>query len=95
MHTLPLPSSDSPVSSFPLPLLFPRPPPGDQRFERALTWHKRVQVATDVAEALEYLHEKQHPSIVHKRVTAGNVLLDVGLRGKVSLGVGMGVRVSE
>ena len=52
-------------------------------------------MATDVAEALEYLHEKQHPSIVHKRVTAGNVLLDVGLRGKVSLGVRMGVRVSE
>ncbi|KAL2464743.1 putative protein kinase [Forsythia ovata] len=40
-----------------------------------LTWHQRVKVAYGAAKGLEFLHEKCHPSIVHRDVRSSNVLL--------------------
>ncbi|CAI5958440.1 unnamed protein product [Closterium sp. NIES-64] len=56
---------------------------GDLRFERALTWQKRVQIAVDVAAALEFLHEQCEPLVIHRDVSADNVVLDGELRAKI------------
>ncbi|CAH2067226.1 unnamed protein product [Thlaspi arvense] len=41
-----------------------------------LTWKKRIDIATDVARALVFLHHECYPAIVHRDVKASNVLLD-------------------
>ncbi|XP_019085001.1 PREDICTED: probable LRR receptor-like serine/threonine-protein kinase At1g74360 [Camelina sativa] len=41
-----------------------------------LPWRKRVDIATDVARGLVFLHHECYPSIVHRDVKASNVLLD-------------------
>ncbi|CAN8234828.1 unnamed protein product [Cochlearia groenlandica] len=41
-----------------------------------LPWKKRVDIATDVARGLVFLHHECYPSIVHRDVKASNVLLD-------------------
>ncbi|XP_073118430.1 putative receptor-like protein kinase At5g39000 isoform X2 [Henckelia pumila] len=40
-----------------------------------LTWNQRVKIAFGVAKGLEFLHEKCHPSVVHRDVRSSNVLL--------------------
>lgn len=50
----------------------------------ALTWRQRVQIAQDVADALNYLHNYTNPPHIHKNLKSGNVLLDGGFRGEVS-----------
>lgn len=56
---------------------------GDQRFARVLTWEKRLQLVTDVAEALRFLHCDLDPPFPHKDVRASNVLLDDQWRAKL------------
>ncbi|KAJ1278304.1 hypothetical protein BS78_04G070100 [Paspalum vaginatum] len=51
---------------------------------RALRWRQRVQVAFDVADGLNYLHNYTSPPCVHKNLKTSNVLLDADLRAKVS-----------
>jgi len=43
-----------------------------------------VQVAFDVADGLNYLHNYTNPPCVHKNLKSSNVLLDADLRAKVS-----------
>ncbi|KAK7276527.1 hypothetical protein RIF29_17668 [Crotalaria pallida] len=50
----------------------------------SLSWTQRVQIAHDVADALNYLHNYASPPHVHKNLKSGNVLLDGNFRGKVS-----------
>ncbi|KAK6149234.1 hypothetical protein DH2020_016759 [Rehmannia glutinosa] len=40
-----------------------------------LNWNQRVKIAYGAAKGLEFLHEKCHPSIVHRDVRSSNVLL--------------------
>ncbi|CAN0903733.1 Protein LYK5 [Linum grandiflorum] len=49
-----------------------------------LTWKQRVQIAHDVADALNYLHSYTNPPYIHKNLKTSNILLDAGLRGKVT-----------
>ncbi|XP_042501411.1 probable LRR receptor-like serine/threonine-protein kinase At1g74360 [Macadamia integrifolia] len=49
-----------------------------------LTWQMRLDVATDVARALVYLHHECFPAIVHRDVKASNVLLDKGGGARVT-----------
>ncbi|KAL2322080.1 hypothetical protein Fmac_026459 [Flemingia macrophylla] len=49
-----------------------------------LTWRRRMEVATDVARALVYLHHECYPSVVHRDVKASNVLLDKDGKAKVT-----------
>ncbi|KAI5433680.1 protein LYK5 [Lathyrus oleraceus] len=49
-----------------------------------LSWFQRVQIAHDVADALNYLHNYANPPHVHKNLQSGNILLDGKFRGKVS-----------
>ncbi|XP_057416594.1 probable LRR receptor-like serine/threonine-protein kinase At1g74360 [Lotus japonicus] len=48
------------------------------------SWKRRLQVATDVARALVYLHHECYPSIVHRDVKASNVLLEKDGKAKVT-----------
>uniref|UniRef100_A0A2N9F3U0 Protein kinase domain-containing protein n=1 Tax=Fagus sylvatica TaxID=28930 RepID=A0A2N9F3U0_FAGSY len=49
-----------------------------------LAWKQRVQIAYDVADALNYLHNYTNPPYIHKNLKTSNILLDGNLRGKVS-----------
>ncbi|XP_066318080.1 protein LYK5-like [Miscanthus floridulus] len=49
-----------------------------------LRWRQRVQVAFDIADGLNYLHNYTNPPCVHKNLKSSNVLLDADLRAKVS-----------
>ncbi|KAH7351814.1 hypothetical protein KP509_19G015800 [Ceratopteris richardii] len=49
-----------------------------------LTWNQRLQVALDVAAALEYIHKYTYPSYVHKDVKSSNILLNSKFSGKLA-----------
>ncbi|CAK8538488.1 unnamed protein product [Lathyrus sativus] len=49
-----------------------------------LSWFQRVQIAHDVADALNYLHNYANPPHVHKNLKSENILIDEKFRGKVS-----------
>ncbi|KAE8769576.1 putative receptor-like protein kinase [Hordeum vulgare] len=49
----------------------------------AMPWARRVSVAVQVAQALEYLHERCEPQVVHGDVKASNVLLDASMSAKL------------
>lgn len=49
-----------------------------------LAWVHRLQVALDVATALEYIHDHTTPSYVHKDIKSSNILLDAKFRGKLA-----------
>ncbi|XP_062209596.1 salt tolerance receptor-like cytoplasmic kinase 1 [Phragmites australis] len=45
----------------------------------AMPWARRLSVALQVARALEYLHDRCEPQVVHGDVKASNVLLDAAM----------------
>ncbi|XP_077248191.1 serine/threonine receptor-like kinase NFP [Tasmannia lanceolata] len=49
-----------------------------------LDWKTRLQIAVDVANGLQYVHEHTRPSVVHKDVKSSNILLDGNLRAKIA-----------
>jgi len=49
-----------------------------------LTWKQRMQVALDVANGLQYLHEHTQPRTVHKDIRTSNILLDSTFRAKIA-----------
>ncbi|XP_023766750.1 protein STRUBBELIG-RECEPTOR FAMILY 7 [Lactuca sativa] len=53
-------------------------------YSKPLTWNSRVKIALGAARALEYLHEVCSPSIVHKNIKSGNILLDSELNPHLS-----------
>eukprot|EP00897_Mesotaenium_endlicherianum_P010850 jgi/Mesen1/9794/ME000007S09853 len=57
---------------------------GDLRYGKQLNWYRRLQIATDIADALAYLHESVRPPLVHKDVKSGNILLDADFRAKLA-----------
>ncbi|EOA28483.1 hypothetical protein CARUB_v10024693mg [Capsella rubella] len=52
--------------------------------KKTLTWKQRVEIARDVAEALDYLHNYITPPHVHKNLESTNVLLDSNFRAKIA-----------
>ncbi|CBI40796.3 unnamed protein product, partial [Vitis vinifera] len=57
---------------------------GDGRIGSTLGWKQRVQIACDVANALNYLHNFTNPPCIHKNLKSSNILLDGNMRGKVA-----------
>ncbi|XP_062217054.1 salt tolerance receptor-like cytoplasmic kinase 1 [Phragmites australis] len=49
----------------------------------SMPWVRRVSVALQVARALEYLHERCEPQVVHGDVKASNVLLDAAMGARL------------
>ncbi|KAL0910200.1 hypothetical protein M5K25_021153 [Dendrobium thyrsiflorum] len=49
-----------------------------------LTWSQRIQIACDVADGLNYLHNYTNPPYVHKNLKSSNVLIAKDFRAKVS-----------
>ncbi|OMO99808.1 hypothetical protein CCACVL1_03621 [Corchorus capsularis] len=49
-----------------------------------LSWKQRVQIAYDIADALNYLHNYINPPYIHKNLKTSNILLDANFRAKVT-----------
>nr|XP_043616935.1 probable receptor-like protein kinase At1g80640 isoform X2 [Erigeron canadensis] len=51
---------------------------------RALTWHRRMKIALDIARGLEYLHERCNPPVIHRDLKSSNIFLDSKFHAKIS-----------
>lgn len=49
-----------------------------------LDWKKRLRVAIDIANGLQYIHEHTRPRVVHKDIKSSNILLDSNMRAKIA-----------
>ncbi|KAL2323782.1 hypothetical protein Fmac_028161 [Flemingia macrophylla] len=49
-----------------------------------LNWKKRLRVAIDIANGLQYIHEHTRPRVVHKDIKSSNILLDSNMRAKIA-----------
>jgi serine/threonine protein kinase len=57
---------------------------GDGVSRRPLSWKQRTRIILQVAQGLEYLHDKCHPTIIHQDVTSNNILFTKKLEAKVA-----------
>jgi len=57
---------------------------GEGANKTPLTWNQRTRIILQVAEGLEYLHHKCHPTIIHRDVKSSNILLTNKLEAKVA-----------
>ncbi|XP_057720521.1 protein LYK5-like isoform X1 [Arachis stenosperma] len=48
------------------------------------SWSKRIQIALDIANGLQYLHNFTYPCYVHNDINTGNILLNKDLRAKIA-----------
>ncbi|XP_076900392.1 serine/threonine receptor-like kinase NFP [Bidens hawaiensis] len=55
----------------------------DSKAER-LSWRKRLRIALDIANGLQYIHEHTIPRVIHKDVKSSNILLDAHMRAKIA-----------
>ncbi|XP_038684105.1 putative wall-associated receptor kinase-like 11 [Tripterygium wilfordii] len=56
----------------------------EQNEEFPLTWEMRLQIATDVAGALSYLHSSASLPIYHRDIKSSNILLDERYKAKIA-----------
>ncbi|KAK1383419.1 serine/threonine receptor-like kinase NFP [Heracleum sosnowskyi] len=63
--------------------LFPTSPSSSSSLQ-FLTWTQRLDIALDVANGLQYMHEHSQPSIVHMDIRTSNILLNSNLKAKIS-----------
>ncbi|KAJ9541306.1 hypothetical protein OSB04_027812 [Centaurea solstitialis] len=56
----------------------------DQTGEVVISWNMRLQIATEVAEALSYLHSATSIPIYHRDIKSTNILLDDKYTAKIS-----------
>ena len=50
----------------------------------ALPWTVRLNIATETAQAIAYLHSAMNPPIYHRDIKSSNILLDFDYRSKVA-----------
>ncbi|KAF8023258.1 hypothetical protein BT93_F0687 [Corymbia citriodora subsp. variegata] len=51
---------------------------------KVLTWSKRLQIAVDAAQGLDYLHNGCKPPIIHRDLKTSNILLNEDFRAKIA-----------
>lgn len=51
---------------------------------KGLPWTIRLNIATETANAIAYLHSAMHPPIYHRDIKSNNILLDYNFRSKVA-----------
>uniref|UniRef100_A0A8R7NWH8 non-specific serine/threonine protein kinase n=2 Tax=Triticum urartu TaxID=4572 RepID=A0A8R7NWH8_TRIUA len=56
----------------------------NEELAKELDWQKRNALATDVAQAISYLHHECSPPIIHRDITSNNILLDTTFKAFVS-----------
>ena len=56
----------------------------NEELAKELDWKKRIALATDVAQAISYLHHECSPPIIHRDITSNNILLDTTFKAFVS-----------
>ncbi|VAH00207.1 unnamed protein product [Triticum turgidum subsp. durum] len=56
----------------------------NEELAKELDWQKRIALATDVAQAISYLHHECSPPIIHRDITSNNILLDTIFKAFVS-----------
>lgn len=56
----------------------------DQNEEFTVTWEKRLQLGSEVAGALSYLHSSASIPIYHRDIKSSNILLDDKFRAKIA-----------
>ncbi|KAF8406779.1 hypothetical protein HHK36_008871 [Tetracentron sinense] len=54
------------------------------RNSSCLGWKQRIQIAYDVADGLNYLHNYTNPPYIHKDLKSTNILLDRNFRAKIA-----------
>jgi len=59
----------------------------DQSEENSLPvlgWRQRVQIACNIADALNYLHSYVNPPYIHKNLKSSNIVLDANYKAKIT-----------
>ncbi|KAI6671846.1 hypothetical protein NL676_006731 [Syzygium grande] len=51
---------------------------------KVLTWSKRLQIAVDAAQGLDYLHNGCKPPVIHRDLKTTNILLNEDFRAKIA-----------
>ncbi|XP_061371272.1 probable LRR receptor-like serine/threonine-protein kinase At4g29180 [Gastrolobium bilobum] len=54
------------------------------RNPHCLSWDRRLQIAIDAAEGLDYLHHGCKPPIIHRDVKSANILINQNLEAKIA-----------
>ncbi|KVI09039.1 serine/threonine receptor-like kinase NFP [Cynara cardunculus var. scolymus] len=65
--------------------LFPRPLSSSSSSGSVvfLSWSQRLNLALDIANGLQYMHEHSQPSIAHRDLRTSNILLDSTFKAKI------------
>ena len=51
--------------------------------DKPLGWMKRIEIALDVCEGINFLHNSKKFPLIHRDIKSANILLDHRLTGKV------------